>query len=96
MEINRNQWFLIGMVLLFLGTQFRVIDSFILTPELTDLLEQRSGNSVASAGNPADAVAAASKSGIRRVIRPPEFVGWALLSLSATLVLHALGMKKPA
>ena len=30
MEFNRNQYFMIGLVLLFIGIELRVVDSFVL------------------------------------------------------------------
>ena len=35
MDINRNQYFMVGLVLLLLGLQLRLVDSYTLTPELT-------------------------------------------------------------
>jgi len=95
MEINRNQWFLVGMVLLILGIQFRMVDSYVLTPEFTEFLAARSGYPVAAAGAPTDSLAAAPRPTLRKTVRPPEFLGWALMSISATLILHSLAMKKP-
>ena len=37
MDITRNQYFLAGLVLLFLGLQFRLVESFVLTPEFTQI-----------------------------------------------------------
>ena len=48
MDITRNQYFLAGLVLLFLGIQFRVIESFSLTPELTQFLAERTGHPLAA------------------------------------------------
>ena len=94
MELNRNQWFLAGLVLLFLGLQLRMVDSFVLTPEMTKFLADHTARPVAAASQTfgtmirAEAVAP-------RSIRPPEWLGWSLLSIAAVLILHALSMKKP-
>jgi hypothetical protein len=94
MEVNRNQWFLLGLVLLLLGLQFRMIDSVVLTPELTKFLADQTGHPVAAASQSlgtlmrAEAVAP-------KTLRPPEWLGWSLLSMGAVLILHALSMKKP-
>jgi len=42
MDLTRNQWFLIGLLLLLLGTQFRLVESVDLTPKLTAFLAERS------------------------------------------------------
>ena len=46
MEINRNQWFLAGLVLLMLGGQLRLIDSVELTPEFTKFLAKQTEHHV--------------------------------------------------
>ena len=38
MEINRNQWFMIGLVILALGIQFRMVQSFVLNEKATEIL----------------------------------------------------------
>lgn len=94
MEINRNQWFLVGLVILFLGIQFRVVDSFVLTAEATEFLAERAGSPLAAVGSGGESLASA-KPTMRKTVRPPEFIGWALLSISATMILQSLAMKKP-
>ncbi len=95
MDINRNQWFLAGMVLLFLGIQFRAIESVVLTPEFTEFLDQRTAGNVAVAAQTVQAVVAAQPDLSPKTIRPPDSLGWALLSIGAVLVLHSLSMKRP-
>jgi hypothetical protein len=95
MEVNRNQFFMGGLVLLFLGIQFRMIDTFTLNDKVTRFLATRVkviDEPVASA--PSAGNSAASASG-RKVVRPPQWVGFAMISLGAVLVLHAMAMQKP-
>jgi hypothetical protein len=94
MEVNRNQWFLMGLVLLLLGLQFRTIDSLVLTPELTKFLADHTGHPVAAAQQTMAAFMRAEPVA-PKTLRPPEWVGWSLISIGAVLVLHALSMKKP-
>jgi len=95
MEINRNQWFLAGLVLVFLGLQFRLVDSFVLTPEVTQFLAKRTGHPVAAVNSSLQFFAPAVKPVIKKTVQAPEWLGWALLSLGGVLVLHSLGMRKP-
>ena len=94
MDITRNQWFMGGLVLLLLGGQFRMIDSVVLTPEFTKFLAERVGHPAAAADNALgtlvniDAVPP-------KTLRPPDWFSWALVSVGAVLVLHALSMKRP-
>ncbi len=94
MELNRNQWFLLGLVLLLVGIQFRMVDSFVLTPEMTKFVADQTGHPIAAAGqsfgNMMGVEAVAPKT-----VRPPEWIGWSFLSFGAVLILHALSMRKP-
>lgn len=98
MELNRNQWFLAGLVLLLLGLQFRMIDSVVLTPELTKFLADHASGPgsgpVATASQTMGAFMTAEPLA-SKTVRPPEWVGWSLLSIGAVLVLHAMSMRKP-
>ena len=95
MEINRNQYFLVGMILLLLGIQLRVVDSYELTPEFTQLLAKHTGHPLAAANAATAAVTPSEKPIAKKTVQPPEFLGWLLLSIGAVLALHSLGMKKP-
>lgn len=94
MDINRNQWFMAGLLLLFLGLQFHAIDSLVLTPELTKFLADRTGHPIAAADNAMGAVVNADVVP-PKTVKPPEWLSWALVSLGAVLVLQSLSMKKP-
>jgi len=95
MEINRNQYFLAGLVLLFLGIQFRMIDSVVLTPEFTKFLAARSEHPVVAATNTMDAVMGTDIKLPPKTVRPPEWLGWSLASIGSVLILHSLAMNKP-
>ena len=53
MELNRNQYFLAGLVIFFLGIQLRMVDGFVLNERATHFLHQRmqqmNGAQIASA-----------------------------------------------
>ncbi len=93
MELNRNQYFFIGLVILLLGVQLRMVASYTLTHEATKFLAQRTQNSAAegTAFSLSTDVGALPK----KVINPPEWLGWCLMSIGSVLILHSLAMKKP-
>jgi hypothetical protein len=92
MELNRNHYFMAGMVLLLLGIQLRLVDSYVLNEHSTRMLNARAENgSLANVGAMFQNVTAPS----RKVIKPPESLGWALMSVGSVLILHALAMKGP-
>lgn len=96
MEISRNQWYLAGLVLLFLGIQFRTIESVQFTPEFTQFLAERTGHPMAAVGVGAQTLLQADRPVVRTNYRPPEFLGWMLASLGAVMVLHSWAMPKPS
>ena len=94
MEINRNQWFLVGLILLSLGIQFRMVDSYVLTSDVTQLLAEATGTPIASANagtilQPTDGLP------VKKTVVPPEWLGWVMLSVGLVLSLQSLAMKRP-
>jgi hypothetical protein len=96
MEINRNQYFMAGLVVLLLGVQLRVVDSFVLNEQTTAVVEkQLKSTALASADLATAAVAQSAPAVSFRVVRPPKWLGWALISVGGVLILHSLAMKRP-
>jgi hypothetical protein len=97
MELNRNQFFMLGLVVLFLGIQLRFVESFVLNDKATKFLAERLSKDkpVASAIAPTLDIAPSGSSGSLRTIKPPEWLGWALISVGSVLILHSMAMKKP-
>lgn len=94
MDLNRNQFFFIGIVVLMLGLQVRYVSAYVLKPEATKFLADRTGQSQGAAGTFFSAVAG-SPAGPRKVLHPPEWLSWCLISVGAVLCLHSLAMPKP-
>ena len=92
MDVNRNQWFLVGLVVLLLGAQFRMTDSLVLTPEFTKMLAERSGLPAFASDSANGAAGGSSLHG--KTIVPPQWLGWCLLMVGAVLVLHSWGMRR--
>ena len=93
-----NRLFLIGLVLLFIGIQLRMVKSFELNEKASQFVEQRFPSESASAA-PTSYVsyypytdllmqAPVQPTGPRiRTITPPRWLGWTFLSVGAVLVL---------
>jgi hypothetical protein len=95
MDINRNQFFLAGLVIFLLGVQFRSIESIVLTPQCTRLLGESTGNKTLATADSASSFLGTQATISSMPVRPPEWIGWSLLSLGSVLILHSLAMKKP-
>ena len=90
MEFNRNQFFMVGIFLLLLGIQFRMVDSATLNEKTTRFLAAR-----ASATTSAAASFLPTSTVPKKVVRPPQWLGWSLMSVGAVCILHSLAMKRP-
>jgi len=97
MDLNRNQYFMVGVVVLLLGIQFRMVDSYLLNERASQyvvkLWKKKGAQQVNTPrsvlGPPAPAVVPQKK------IKFPNWTGWATVSIGAVLILHSLAMKKP-
>ncbi len=90
MEFNRNQFFMAGIFLLLLGLQFRMLDSVTLNEKTTRFLANHS-SSTATSGM----AAILPTSSVKKVVHPPQWIGWSLMSIGGVCILHSLAMKKP-
>jgi len=96
MELNRNQFLLIGLVLVLLGLQLRFVDTYVLNEQSTKFLARQAGRSDASSvwALPVS-LATQGEMAPRKRVRPPRWIAWALISVGGVFVLHSLAMKKP-
>ncbi len=95
MDITRNQFFFAGLLLGLMGLQFHLVDSFHLNAEFTQLLAERTGHPLASVNAATQSLTQAEEPPAKKVVRPPDWIGWLLMSVGAVLILHSWGMKKP-
>lgn len=96
MDINRNQFFLIGLVLLLLGLQFRMVDSFVLNESSTKFLAKAKANTEEkSVWSLPVSLTANGSLPQRQRIKPPRWIALSLIAVGAVLSLHSFAMKKP-
>jgi len=94
MEISRNQYYMAGLVLLLLGIQFRMIESVEVKEQIAMFLAERSDHPLISVSAQSPVLSPMESASINRMIHPPEWIGWMLISLGSVLVLHSLAMPK--
>ena len=100
--MNRNHFFLLGLIILYLGLQCRFVESFVLNEKASRYLASRSEDTEASTPGvnlarkvQPDFAAAGGASSPQKTVTPPIWIGWALISISSVLILHSLAMPKP-
>ena len=96
MDINRNQVFLVGLVLILFGVQFRATDSMVLTPRATKFLAEQTEQPITAVTKPLDSVTGNDTPLPRKTVKPPEWLGYFCLSIGVVLILHSWTMAKPA
>ncbi len=93
MDIDRNRYFMLGIILFLLGLQFRIVDSFVLNESSTRALHR-----FVQKANIADSNAATNvymRVGTpKKNLRPPNWLGFVLLSVGGVMSLHALVLPK--
>ena len=94
MEVNRNQYFLLGLLILLLGLQVQKVESYVLNEKASHFLAERM-KLMAGDGTMDTAFMPAAGPTPLRTVRPPIWLGYAVLSVGAVLTLHSLAMKRP-
>ena len=89
MDFNRNQIFMLGLVVVLLGVQFRLVETYVLNEKASRIVAEKLRG--AGENNLLPAVGPVS----RRTLHPPDWLGFALISVGAVLILHSLAMPKP-
>ena len=85
-KINRSYLLLVGLVLFFLGVQFRLVESFTLSEGSSRFIAAQMGNV------PERTIAAWPDAAARKVVEPPNWLGLALMSVGSVLTLKSLSM----
>lgn len=95
MEFNRYHYFIVGLIVLLVGIQLRLVESYLLNEETTRWLMQQSNDPAVQVAKTATELLPAAAGGPRKTVVPPDWLGWALISIGSVLVLHSLALPKP-
>lgn len=95
MELNRHHYFFVGLLVLFLGFQFRTVESYVLNEQTTNFIADKLGKSPVDQNNPFRMIMPAAGPLPKKTVRPPEWLGWCLMSVGGVLILHSLAMPRP-
>jgi hypothetical protein len=94
MEINRNQYYMAGLVLLFLGVQFRLVEAVDLKPQLVKMFIDKSQQPLMEMNSGVQALFRPTQTPTTTHYAPPDWWGWMLVSIGSVLVLHSWALPK--
>jgi hypothetical protein len=89
MDIDRNRYFMFGVILFLLGLQFRIVDSFVLNESTTRAVHRFAQQSKIADRNLATDVYMQVGTP-KKSMRPPNWLGFVLLTVGGVMSLHAL------
>ena len=88
MQLRRQHFLLLGLLLFFAGVQFRLVESFTLSDKSSYFVAAQMGN-----GGPSQQPNLWQNAPNRKVVQPPRWLGLALMSVGSVLTLKSLSMK---
>lgn len=94
MEMNRNRYFLVGVLLILLGTQFRMIDSFVLNEPTTRVLAKMSQKSQPTVNDSFSSFLMQVHPKPTKRVHPPRWLGLAMIAVGSVVSLHALAIPR--
>lgn len=93
MNVDRNRYFMFGIVLFLLGLQFRMIDTFVLNESSTKALHRFAQNSKIANNSPL-ANGYVEMASPKKSFKPPNWLGFVFLTVGGVMSLHALALPK--
>lgn len=88
---QRHQLLMAGLILLLVGVQLRVVETFVFADSASPLIEQVMDP--AGADSAVQEPGPAKQSPPRRYRLPiPDWMGWLLLSIGGAVILHSLAL----
>lgn len=94
MKLTRNQYFLIGILLVLLGTQFRMIDSFVLNEPTTRALAKMSKKSQPTVNDSFSTFLMQVHPKPTKRVHPPRWLGLAMIAVGSVVSLHAIAIPR--
>ena len=94
MSMYRNRYFLAGILLILLGVQFRMVDSFVLNEPATRALARVSKSGAVADNSSVNSMMMRMYPSPRKRVEPPRWLGLALITVGAIVSFHAVAIPK--
>ena len=95
MEFDRNRYFMLGILIFLLGIQFRMVESFVLNETSTRALAKFANNTQLAGNSQTERFLLAVTPSPKKTVKPPSWLGLAMLTVGGVICLHALVLPKP-
>ena len=94
MSLYRNRYFLLGVLLILLGVQFRMIDSFVLNERATQVLARVTKSGPVANNSPMNSLMMRFSPPPTKRVQPPRWLGLAMIALGSVISLHAVAIPR--
>lgn len=95
MQFTRNRYFMTGMLLVMLGIQFRLVQSFVLNEPTTRAITRLSRQNPIAAHTPSlSSFLMQAYPTPKKRVQPPRWLGLAMVAVGAVVALHAMAMPR--
>lgn len=94
MSMYRNRYFLLGVLLILLGVQFRMVDSFVLNePTTRTLAKVTKSDPIAENSIFSSMLMQVAPTPTKRV-QPPRWLGLAMIAIGSVVSFHAVAIPR--
>lgn len=94
MVMDRNRYFLIGMLLILIGIQFRMVESFVLNEQTTRVLAKVTNTKPVASSDMMSSLLMQVYPAPTKRIAPPRWIGLAMIAMGAVVSLHAIAIPR--
>lgn len=94
MQLTRNRYFMLGVLMILLGIQFRMIDSFVLNEPTTRALARMTKQSSVAANDSLTNFMMQVHPKPTKRVTPPRWLGLAMIAVGSVISLHAIAIPR--
>ncbi len=94
MKMTRNRYFLLGVLLILLGIQFRMIESFVLNEPATRTLAKVTKQADPQQFDTMQSFLMQVHPKPTKRVEPPRWLGLAMITVGAVVSLHAMAIPR--